>query len=386
MARQVVKGKLDLDAIEREIQYRSWFEHSELLDDRDVIPDDEVELIVGSFQKFCEDAVRIKVPGKRVSFKLRPAQLDTIRSWVQYRYTITLKARQIGFSTLAAAFALWCAIGGGNRQIYMLSRREEDSVALLNKCKVAWLGMPGWVRERAPAALDKTRLQMSFDNDSFIKSSPTASDPIRGETAFLVIADEWASFPNQGEAWNSIEPATDIGGRLVGLSTAKGEGDFFHRMWVGAITESNTFYPIFHAWDAVPGRDQEWYEDKKRKFEPWQLHQEYPANAEEAFIGSGNPYFDLDILREMVAKEPEGVYTIELTRSGAKHDLIEDEHGLFTVWQHPKEGVAYVVGADIAQGLEHGDWSVAYVMDAESGDMVAKWRGKPAPDRFGEIL
>ena len=32
---------------------------------------------------------------------------------------------------------------------------------------------------------------------------------------------------------------------------------------------------------------------------PWQLAQEYPTTAEEAFVKSGNPVFDLDILDAM---------------------------------------------------------------------------------------
>jgi hypothetical protein len=32
---------------------------------------------------------------------------------------------------------------------------------------------------------------------------------------------------------------------------------------------------------------------------PWQLAQEYPTSPEEAFVRSGNPVFDLDILDRM---------------------------------------------------------------------------------------
>jgi hypothetical protein len=32
---------------------------------------------------------------------------------------------------------------------------------------------------------------------------------------------------------------------------------------------------------------------------PWQLAQEYPTTPEEAFVKSGNPVFDLDILQAM---------------------------------------------------------------------------------------
>jgi len=374
--------------LQNEIQFRSWFPAEAVLDARNRIPDEECDRLVEGFRLFCLQAIRIKVPGSRVPFELREAQLDTIRAWIQNRYTITLKARQIGFSTLAAAFALWVALGGSDRQIYMLSRREKDSISLLNKVKFAYKSMPEWVRQRSSHVLDRTNLRMSFDNDSFIESSPTASDPIRGETAFLVIVDEWASFQNEEEAWAAIEPVTDVGGRCVGLSTAKGEGTFFHRLWVGATTSSNSFVPVFHPWSAVPGRDAKWYEDKKANMELWQLHQEYPCSPEEAFIGSGNPYFDLERLREMSLKEGIGRYFIQISSQGGnRFELTEaSDNGPLVVFEKPKRSETYVIGADVAQGLDHGDWSVAYVMEAKSGDIVAVFRGKPEPDYFGEII
>jgi len=153
---------------------------------------------------------------------------------------------------------------------------------------------------------------------------------------------------------------------------------------VGATTESNTFYPIFHPWWAVPERDQEWYDDKKRNLEPWQLFQEYPSNAEEAFIGSGNPFFDLDLLREKKVVEP--VARISIVASEAGERFVEEDGGDFVIYAQPQHGCSYAVGADVALGLERGDWSTAFVMDASSGELVAVYRGKVEPDYFGQIL
>lgn len=381
--KKATRGLTD-EQLDNELLWRSWFPSSVRFDARDVIPDDEVDVLVEGFRKFCAEAIRIKVPGDRVPLILRDAQLDTIRSWITNRYTITLKARQIGFSTLAAAFSLWVAMGGADRQIYMLSKKEKDSVSLLNKAKFAFKSMPLWVRERAPQVLDRTTLRMSFDNDSFIESSPTASDPIRGETAFLVIVDEWASFPNEEEAWAAIEPVTDIGGRVVGLSTAKGEGSFFHRLWVGATTGSNSFVPVFHPWWAVPSRDAAWYENKKSNMEPWQLYQEYPSNPEEAFIGSGNPFFDLELLRRMTPRVPVARLSVEAADTGSR--FITEDGGDLVVFTMPEHGESYAVGADVALGLEHGDWSTAFVLNAKSGEIVAVYRGKVEPDYFAKIL
>ena len=47
----------------------------------------------------------------------------------------------------------------------------------------------------------------------------------------------------------------------------------------------------------------------------WQLAQEYPSSPEEAFIKSGNPVFDLDVLERMGACVKPGVmgYLTELS-------------------------------------------------------------------------
>lgn len=370
--------------IAQEAMWRSWFPEGVVFESQAVLPDEVVDELVDAFERFCL-AIKIKVPGKRVPFVLRDAQRETVRDWIKYRNTVALKARQIGFSTLTAAFALWCALGGADRQIYLLSKKEDASVSLLNKAKYAYKSLPEWTRKRAPALLDKKRQTMTFDNESFIQSSPTGSDPIRGETAWLVVCDEWASFPNEEEAWASIEPTADIGGRVIGLSTAKGEGSFFHRLFVGAQTESNSFHPIFHPWSAVPERDDAWYEDRRRNLEPWQLFQEYPSSPEEAFIGSGNPFFNLDLLREMRVREPVSCWRVE-RNDNDRPILVSDDHGSFLMYEPPEPRRAYVVGADVAQGLDHGDWSVSYVMTADTGEIVAVYRGKPEPDVFADVL
>lgn len=339
--------------------------------------------MVASFEKFCKEAIKVKVPGNRVPFELFDAQRESVRDFMQYRQNVALKARQLGFSTLVAAFALWCALGGVDRQIYLLSKKKDASISLLNKAKFAWKTMPDWARRRAPGNIDKNMLKMSFDNDSFIMSSPTGSDPIRGETAWLVVLDEWAHFPDQEAAWDSVEPVANVGGRVVGLSTANGEGDLFHKFYVEAEAGTNLFHPIFHPWWARDGRDEQWYDGQKKNMLPWQLHQNYPNNPEEAFIGSGNPYFDLEILRQKTPKEP--IRTFGIKNMPNNSWLQDDTKDTVRVWEDPIPHKSYVMGVDVAQGLDYGDYSVIYVMNAETGNMAAQYRGKDEPDVLAEI-
>jgi hypothetical protein len=235
----------------------------------------------------------------RILFDLRSAQKEALIHWEDHRYSLTLKARQIGWSTLVAAHQFWLAFFHPDQNIIDLSRTEREAVLLLRKTKYGFKHLPDWMLERGPASLVEHQQRMGFDNGSQITSMPSASDPARGESASLIVVDEWAFLPNPEEAWASIEPVADIGGRIIGLSTANGSGNFYHQLWVGATTNANKFAPMFFPWSATEDRGDAWYQEKIESMLPWQLAQEYPTTPEEAFVKSGNPVFDLDVLQEM---------------------------------------------------------------------------------------
>ena len=227
---------------------------------------------------------------------------------------MTLKARQIGWSTLVAAHQFWLAFFTPDQNIIDLSRTEREAVQLLRKTKYGFSHLPRWMVDRGPRSLVEHQQRMFFGNGSQIVSMPSASDPARGESATLIVVDEWAFLPNPEEAWSSIEPVADVGGRIIGLSTANGSGNFFHHLWVGSSTGNNKFEPMFYPWSATEDRDDAWYESKVESMLPWQLAQEYPTTPEEAFVKSGNPVFDLDVLDELMVRCRPGL-------SGYLHEL-----------------------------------------------------------------
>jgi hypothetical protein len=338
--------------------------------------------LVAAFSHFCSTYWTIRHPERgRIKFQLREAQEETVRTWIDARYSIVLKARQIGFSTLAAAFTFWETFFWGDRFIVMLSRTEREASKLLQKTKYGYKMLPQWIKLRGPDLVSDNLLKMVFANDSSLESLPSGNDPARGESVYRVVIDEMAFLPDAESAWASIEPIADVGGRVICLSTANGEGNIFHTLWVGSQTGTNRFTGIFFPWSAGD-RDEDWYEAKKRDLPDWQLAQEYPSDPEEAFVRSGRPVFDLDALREIEPIEPERGY---LKKGYGKnvYDFVDDG-GELAIWDMPTIGEAYVIGADVAEGLGHGDYSSAHVISASTGLLVAHWHGHIDPDLFGE--
>lgn len=340
------------------------------------------------FRYFCAKYGRIKHPSEgRIPFVLRDAQEQTVQAWLDNRYSVVLKARQIGFSTLVSIFCFWLTYFYPDRSIIMLSRTEREAAKLLSHAKYLYRALPEWFRLLGPF-VNFTQTKCELTNNSALESMPSANDPARGSTAFTIVVDEIAFLPNSDEAWAAIEPVVDVGGRCIMLSTANGEGNLFHTLWVGSQTKAGTgaqFHGIFFPWWASD-RDEHWYAAKKAELPDWQLAQEYPDNPDEAFLKSGRPVFDLEMLRTMVPEEPDRGYLARDVDTGAITFVEEQGGGALAVWEHPEPLGVYVIGADVAMGLEIGDFSSAHVINARTGAVCAHWWGKGDPDVYGESI
>jgi len=112
--------------------------------------------------------------------------------------------------------------------------------------------------------------------------------------------------------------------------------------------------------------------------------QEYPSCSKEAFLVSGTPIFNNIQCQEL--KEGCSLPIARYNCQIASGSWIAHEHGSLRVWEEPKVGRAYVIGADVAEGLANGDFSCADVLDHRTGKQVAQWHGKCDADEYGRIL
>ena len=338
-----------------------------------------VEELLQAFLYFCARYWWIRHPERgRIKFELFESQIECVRMWLTERYSVALKARQIGFSTLISTFSFWLTFFYSDRAIVMLSKTERDAVKLLEKAKYGSRFLPDWMKFRGPV-MNINMSRMGFSNESYLESLPSASDPARGESVYTVVVDELGLLPNSEEAWAAIEPIADVGGRVIMLGTAHGEGNLFHKLWVGSQNGTNRFKGIFFPWWSGD-RDQDWYESKRRDLPDWQLAQEYPSDPDEAFLRSGHPVFSVDALRSLTSVPPSfGRLRIE----GDKPMFELVENGPLRVWDLPEPHLRYVIGADVAEGLEHGDFSVAQVIEAKSRRVVACFHARIDADLFG---
>lgn len=100
----------------------------------------------------------------------------------------------------------------------------------------------------------------------------------------------------------------------------------------------------------------------------------------------GIPRFNLDHLDKVRAKciPPKFKGTLTATDEnplGLRLDARDD--GSWAIWQAPKLGKKYVMGVDVSEGLEGGDYSAAVILDAMDCSICAIFHGKIEPEKLG---
>ena len=248
--------------------------------------------------------------GIAVPFLLWPGQLLVLASFLMERLIILLKARQLGLSWLALAYAVWRIVHFPGFQVVALSKREEDAKELVRRIKFILKYLPDWIiQDKKTAkpgwngptwegiALSVTIYHPGKEPCVF-NSMSSGPDSGRSFTANLVILDEWAFQQWAAEIWSAAYPTINrpSGGQVIGISTAK-RLTLFEDIWKAAVAGKNKFKAIFLSWRTDPRRTDEWYEDTKKNL-PQSYMQEYPATAEEAFSageGTAFPEFSRDI-------------------------------------------------------------------------------------------
>lgn len=127
-----------------------------------------------------------------------------------------------------------------------------------------------------------------------------------------------------------------------------------------------------------------WVLSNKCKGDLNKRNQEYPFTARGAFIGSGTPAFNVDRILFLKERCPEPIARYDCLISSGQ--WIAQPEGKLQVWEEPVPGRPYLISADVAEGLAHGDFDSADVIDHTTGMQVAHFHGKMSPFDFAKYL
>ncbi len=176
---------------------------------------------VESFPHFLRTWVWI-ADGGGTKLEPWPWQRRLAQVWREERQVVILKARQLGVSWMAAAYALWTALTEKGALILLVSQTEADAVELLAKVQFIFDHLPPFLQ---PEAKSNVRCLKLPDLHSAIVALPSTRRAGRGRTARLVIADEHSQHAWAEANFAALQPMMEAGGQFLILSTADGTGN-----------------------------------------------------------------------------------------------------------------------------------------------------------------
>lgn len=331
-------------------------------------------------------------------FDLRDYQHEILAHLKDEDFIISLKARQIGMTTITVGYALWHAMFHENSPWLFISRGEGAAKKMLNRAKYAFFRLPPWMKNRLGNLVSDTQTMVEFENGSFIESLPATGGTGRGDSVYGAVLDECAWMEGAEDIWAAVEPL--VYGKSILISTANGMGNFFHEIWLDSERQDTVWDGLFYAWDVVPSRDLAWYEKTRlsHRNRPWLFYQEYPSNPTEAFVKSGRVAFDFDALEYLDITDDYRTLTYD-SFENEFNEFSDDEDNydvVVKVWGMPEvrrdeynfivQQPNYVVSCDVAEGLEHGDYTVIKVFDANHWEEVASCRTHYPVEDLGQLL
>jgi hypothetical protein len=207
----------------------------------------------------------------RILFNLYEFQEGVLHLFKDNQYIITLKSRQLGISTLAAGYSLWLMLFHKDKNVLALATTQETARNLVTKVIFMYEELPKWLQ--LPAT-EHNKLSLRLKNGSRIKAKSSNTDAARSEAVSLLLIDEAAFIDNIEETFTAAQQTLATGGQCMALSTPNGVGNWFHKTWIAAQAQENSFLPVSLPWTVHPERTEEWRNQQDRDLGPRAAAQE----------------------------------------------------------------------------------------------------------------
>lgn len=333
--------------------------------------------------------------------------ISTLRKLNKPIRIVILKARQLGISTLCDALIYAYTSQREGINSLVIADDIDGSNYLLEIIKLYQEKLDRHLKVSEKKSNEK-KLEFDSLHSQILVDTANNDNAGRKYTYQYVHLSEVAFFPENkvvslmSGLMQSIPLKTNT--MVFAESTANGVGGYFYDLWNDAESGKSDWTPFFLAWydnpdysieaiDFVLDKEEEKYKDdvfiktgysltngqmlwrrlvikNNLRGDDVLFKQEYPAYPEQAFLVTGRNRFNIDKLVEIRGKCIKPIYN----------------EGNWSVYKEPLPRNHYIIGVDVAEGLEKGDNSVAQVLDAITFEQVAKYRGKIEPDAFGREL
>lgn len=252
------------------------------------------------FARFCEQHIRIYDPALRRDVPLRffDGQRRIVPDLVAGVWILALKGRQVGFTTLIAAFVVWRMTTRNAFTAAIVFHQRQYAEDFIDLIRYMHDRLPAWLQKRVTRA-NKSRFRLGKKSE--VRAIVGGSKAARSIAADLIVIDEASRVDKLEATMQAVIATVDVAqGQIIELSSSAGPQGHFYSAWVDTFGEHGEliaehpngvgptgFKPFFIHWSERPGRDAAWYareELRLRKLAgPTGMKQEHPNNPQEAW-------------------------------------------------------------------------------------------------------
>jgi hypothetical protein len=401
--------------------------------------------LVEDFELFCETCLVVEAKDqsgltplvlKPVQKRLARTMLDQYASGKPVRIVI-LKARREGVSTLIQAFFFWLCALRPHHKAMTIAHDDDGSSTLHGMSERFYDGLPAIVTPMRKTSQSGKLLQFANPSSKtmLVKQDPGLGSEMRTVTRQNAGAGKGAKFLHCSEVGLWGENAKDTLGTILQTipraprtivaleSTARGVGNEFHSRWTKAESGTSEYIAFFIPWYEEPENrlpPPDWFDhtDDDEEIENelewltaefdlddeqlwwWRrvledecggdlnlMHQEYPATAEQAFLSTGRPYFNMAAVGRHLesASKKKPLHVGDLHEEGRVVKFLAHPRGHLRIWEPPDEHEDYLIFADSSEG-SLGDPQCAYVFCRSKLEICARWHGRVDRDLLGDEL
>ncbi len=326
---------------------------------------------------------------------------------------VILKARQLGFSTIAESILFKETTTKFNVNTGIITHQDEATKNLFNMSKLMYECLPP---EMKPSKKASNAQELIFDNDkgtglkSKIRCMTAGSQGVgRSYTYDNLHVSELAFWPGNKKTTMTglLQAVPNLSSTIIIIESTANGFEYFKEIWDGAVAGENDFIPLFVGWNELKdyqmpytgfeltSEEIQLQKDYNLSLEQltwrrWcirnncsndieQFKQEYPITPEEAFISTGACYFNKEIIMGRINKikniKPlrKGYFSYSINGNNISDiEFIDDDKGYIDIYEEPKEGHPYVLGGDTAG--DGSDYFTGLVIDNSNSKQIAKLR------------
>ena len=314
-----------------------------------------------------------------IPFRPKMAQQIAINDLTTRKRIFTLKARQLGYSTVVASWFFWNVMFHQNRKCAVVAHTEESAKEIFSIYQNYYRYLPDWMKALIPTVSANTN-ELAFAHGSKIK---VMSRSTRGGSYQMLHASEFAFYNNITATMASVMQMVGKGGQIILETTSNGQNEAYD-LWTGQSSYGGkgVWKKRFIWWGMEPEysdkplkkskltqeeidyakmvyRDVKvvltlgqlaWVRHKVEEFGgSWaQFNREYPATDELAFIATGKKFFyrhyanvripeDYAAYQEYEAPDRYAKYLMGVDTAAGNPEKNSD-FSAFTIWKMVKDG------------------------------------------------